>query len=109
MANEVARLNKPTAFSGAEEEYSDGICADVIRGNDGRHIVDRAASGSSKPKSEASPDRRRWERKSEDALQYLGTADDEGTAKNGARGTRPKRVGSVPIPRVEIREQRRTR
>ena len=23
MANEVARLNKPTAFSGAEEEYSD--------------------------------------------------------------------------------------
>ena len=23
MANEVVRLNKPTAFSGAEEEYSD--------------------------------------------------------------------------------------
>ena len=40
MANEVARLNKPTAFSGAEEEYSDwGICADVLRGNDGRHVA----------------------------------------------------------------------
>ena len=79
MANEVAKLNKPTAFSSA----------DVLRGNDGRHVVDRAASGGSKPKSEASPDRRSWERKSEDALQYPGTADDEGTAKNGVRDTGP--------------------
>ena len=91
MANEVARLNKPTALKGRGVQRL-GICADVLRGNDGRHVVDRAASGGSKPKSEASPDRRGWERKSEDALQYLGTADDQGTAKNGARGTRPKQV-----------------
>ena len=31
MAKEVARLNKPTAFSGTEEEYSDWDCADVLR------------------------------------------------------------------------------
>ena len=79
MANEVARLNKPTATGN-------------FRGNDGRHVVDGAASGGSKPKSEANPDRRSWEREGEDALQYLGTADDEGTGKNGARGTTPKRV-----------------
>ena len=48
MANEVARLNKPTAFSGAGEEYSDWEFA-LLRGNDGRHVVDRAANGSSKP------------------------------------------------------------
>ena len=62
-----------------------GICADVLRGNDGRHVVDGAVSGGSKPKSEANPDRRSCERESEDGVQYFGTADDEGTAKNGAR------------------------
>ena len=35
-----------------------GLCADVLRGKDGRHAVDGAASGSSRPKSEANPDRR---------------------------------------------------
>ena len=55
MANEVAKLNKPTAFSGAVQRL--GICADVLRGNDGRHVADRAANGGSKPKSRASPDR----------------------------------------------------
>ena len=40
MANEVARLNKPIAFSGAEDEYSDcELCADVLRGYDGRHAA----------------------------------------------------------------------
>ena len=62
MANEVARLNKPTAFSGAEEEHSDWDFALTCFLGTMEHVVDRAASGGSKHKSEASPDRRSWER-----------------------------------------------
>ena len=97
MANKVARLNKPTAFSGAEKKvHRLRLRADLLRGNDGRHATDGAASGGSRPKSEANPDRRGWERQCEDALQYPGTSDDAGTEKNDARCTRAQRVRSVP-------------
>ena len=79
----------------------------MLRENDGRHVVKGAASSSIRPKGEANPDRRSRERESAHALQYLGTADDKGTKKDGTRSTRPKRVRSVPKSRVETREQRR--
>ena len=90
MANEVAKLNKPTAFSGAEEEHGDWEFALTcfVGTMDGTLLTELRAVGS-KPKSEANLDGRSWEREGEDVLQYPGTADDEGTAKNGARGTRP--------------------
>ena len=100
MANEVVWLNKPTAFSGAE---------DVLRGNDGRHAAEGPTSSSIGPKGEANPDRRSWERESAHALQYLCTAEDRRTKNDGSRSTRAKRVRSVPKSRVEIREQRRAR
>ena len=77
----VRTVNKPTAFYGAEEGYSDWeFGADVLHGNDGRHVVDRAASGGSKPKSEEIPtDEAGNERAG--TLQYPGIADDEGPRK----------------------------
>ena len=45
MANEVARLNKPTGFIGDEDEYGDwDFALTCFRGNDGRH----AAEGTTK-------------------------------------------------------------
>ena len=98
MANEVAWLNQPAAFSGA----------DVLRVYDGRHVVEGATSSGIWPKGEANLDRRSRKRESTHAQQYLGTADDT-SQENGARSTRPKRVRSVPKARSEIREQRRAR
>ena len=75
MANEVARLNKPTAFSGT----MDGTLLTELRTVAANPRVKRV------PTDEAGNDSAR-------TLCNLGTADDEGTAKNDARGTRPKRV-----------------
>ena len=106
MANEVARLNKPTAFSGAEEEYSDwGFALTCFVGTMDGTLLTELQAVAADPRVK----RRSWERECEDALQYPGTPDDKGTEKNGARETRAKRVRSVPRPRVETREQRRTR
>ena len=58
MANEVARLNKPTAFSGAKEENSDWKFALTcfVGTMDGTLLTELRAVAA-KPKSEASPDR----------------------------------------------------
>ena len=63
MANEVARLNKPTAFSGAEEEYSDWEFARTcfVGTMDGTLLTELQAVASD-PKGEANPDRPRGTR-----------------------------------------------
>ena len=90
MANEVARLNKPTAFGGAEEEYSvwEFALACFVGTMDGTLLTELRAVAANPRVKRVPTD----EAGNEIARTLLGTADDEGTAKNDARGTRQKRV-----------------
>ena len=107
MANEVARLNNPTAFSGTEEEYSDWEFALTcfVGTMDGTLLTELPAVAAD-PRVKRIPTD---EAGNERARTLYNIADDEKAEKNGARSTRQKRVRSVPKPRVEIQEQRRTR
>ena len=93
VANEVARLNMPTAFSGAEEEYSDWefVLTCFVGTMDGTLLTELRAVASNPRVKRIQTDEAGNER-ARTLCNILGTADDEGTAKNGARGTRPKRV-----------------
>ena len=94
MANDFARLNKPTAFSDAEDEYSDWDFALTC------------FVGTMDPEGEANLDRRSGKRDSTHAQQHLGTVDDKRTKKYGTRCTRPKWVRSVQKSRAMMREHR---
>ena len=76
-----------------EEEYSDWefVLTCFVGKMDGMMLTElRAVAANLRVKRV--PTDESGEREGENALQYSGTVDDEGTAKNGARGTRPKRV-----------------
>ena len=100
MANEVARLNKPSVFTETEDEFSDRDSAltcfvgtmDGTLVQELNHIVG--------PWDEANPDRRRWERTSKDTLQYPGTVDDKGTKKDGARSPKKSSQSNAHVERA---------
>ena len=98
MANEVARLNKPTGFIGDEDEYGDwDFALTCFVGTIDGTLLKELQSNSIGPKGEANPGRRSWERELYNilALRTKGK-------KDGTRGTRPKEVRSVPKSRTEI-------
>ena len=91
MANEVARLHKPTAFSGAEEEYSDWEIALTCF-----ELQAVAADPRVKriPTDEAGNERART------LCGILALLTTKEPSKKVVRSARPKRVRSVPKPRV---------
>ena len=76
VANEVARRNKPTAFSGAEEDYSDWEFALTcfVGTMDGTLLTELRTVAASPRVKRVPTDS--WEREGENALQYPGTVDD---------------------------------
>ena len=110
MANEVARLDKPTAISSAEDEYSDWdfALACFVGTMDGTLLKELQAVAAD-PRVKRTPTDEAGNVRPRTLHNILGNADDKGAKKDGTRSTRARRVRSAPKPRVEIREQRRTR
>ena len=83
MANEIARLNKPSVFAGTEDEFGDwDFALTCFVGTMDGTLVQELQAISSDPVMKRTPNGRRWERKSTNALQYPGTVDDKGSKKD---------------------------
>ena len=107
MANEIARLNKPSVFAGTEDEFGDwDFALTCFVGTMDGTLVQELQAISSDPVMKRIPTDDAGKERARNALQYPGTVDDEGSKKDGARSTRAKRVRSVQMSCNEIREQR---
>ena len=80
MANEVARLNKPTVISGAEDDFSDwDFALTCFVGTMDGTLLKELQAIASDPRVMRTPTDEARKRESTHALQYLGTADDKRT------------------------------
>ena len=102
MANEVARLNKSTALSGAEDEFSDSDFAlTCFVGTMDAALLKELQAVASDPRVKRIPTDEAGGERASTLYNILALPTTKTAKEDGTRGTRPRRVRSVPKSRAE--------